>query len=162
MELIEGRDFTHNVTVPVDAALRFMARLDEFHKLGLYHGDLSTRKHFILTPDGEIRLIDPIYMPVEIPDSGVTLEKLQATDRGLALKMLNELGISEDILTLTIDNSGVEVDDGVRSMPVEQVMEKYGVVMVHGFGDKNAFLKGDWITRLKNLLVNRKINISNL
>ena len=92
MELIEGKNFCSSVQVTAGAAERFLKKLSQFHQLDLYHGDLFTREHWILTPAGEIRIIDPIEMFTDDPNSGNTVESIQAIDRGLAMERLREVG----------------------------------------------------------------------
>lgn len=129
MELMEGKDFTHNTTVSVEEARQFMKKLDNFHKLGLFHGDMFPRGHWFKTLTGEIRLIDPIYMPVDVVDSGVTVEKMQAMDKGLALQRFQEFGISE----ANIDGRFFEVKEhsaGELKTKVDENLEQ-------GIKDKN-------------------------
>lgn len=98
MEWIEGTDFTHVNNLPLDSARRFWHKLQEFHAQGLYHGDMWPQRHYVLTPSGDIRLVD--NTSIKYCDTPQAIEKQQAIDQGVAKKRLRELyGISEANLT---------------------------------------------------------------
>lgn len=161
MELIEGQSFDQISSIPPKSALDFIKKLKEFHDLGLYHGDLFPLNHYFLTPTGEIRLIDPIYIPYDDPNSGITLKKIQETDLATAMNRLREFGYTESILQMINDIEQTEIEEKhTESMPVEEVIYKYDVAFVHSFSDKNAFLRGDWEIKLKNLLVAKRISLA--
>lgn len=93
MELIKGVPFTKIKPgkVSQEAATRFLDRLAQYHRQGLYHGDMFDLNHWILTEEGEVRLIDPSFIygiSEEIP-----LERQQEIDMGLAKSRLREYGI---------------------------------------------------------------------
>lgn len=91
MEFLEGISLSQidqNIKIPIDVIQRFFDRLDRFHKLGLFHGDLTDTSHYIITPAGEIRLIDPSFMrDIETAEQ---VEKIQEMDRAVAKKILNQ------------------------------------------------------------------------
>lgn len=90
MEFVEGIPLSKlktNIKIPPDVIERFFDRLDRFHKLGLFHGDLSDGSHYIITPAGEIRLIDPSFM-VDI-ETVEQVEQIQEMDRAVARNVLN-------------------------------------------------------------------------
>lgn len=89
MEYIEGvplNKFTGKV--PEEIVNAFFAKLADFHKLGLYHGDLSTLSHYVIQPDGNIRLIDHQYMISTDTEKG--LAEIQQTDTATAKAMLKQ------------------------------------------------------------------------
>ncbi len=89
MELVEGVPLSkidRNIKIPRSVIERFFTRLREFHELGLFHGDLSDFDHYIITPAGEIRLIDPSFMNnIENTEQH---KKIQEIDLAMAEKLL--------------------------------------------------------------------------
>lgn len=86
MEFIEGIPLNkYSGSLSKETMTRFIRDLEKFHSLGLYHGDLSDVAHWILTPEGRIRLIDPsfTYRP-----AGKTRVTIQQTDIALAIREL--------------------------------------------------------------------------
>ncbi|MCA9373292.1 hypothetical protein KC921_04325 [Candidatus Woesebacteria bacterium] len=53
----------------------------------MFHGDLSDGSHYIITPAGEIRLIDPSFM-IGI-ETKKQVEQIQVMDREVAKNVLN-------------------------------------------------------------------------
>lgn len=91
MEYVEGTPLSmldSRIKIPAAVVERFFDRLERFHQLGLFHGDLSDTSHYIITPAGEIRLIDPSFMRDTTDEEQI--KKMQEIDRAMAKKILNQ------------------------------------------------------------------------
>lgn len=143
MEYIEGIPLDKfSGRLPESAIQAFLSKLGEFHKLGLYHGDLFTLAHYILTSDGQIRLIDPSYM-YSIPDKGI--EYFQEIDKALAEKRLREL--QRDLFVIREQREGefiteaiAELNEAIENDQVTSVYQK-GIGFVDGNDPETRFLE---------------------
>lgn len=93
MEYVEGIPLTklpRGCAIPTEVGVRLLEDLEKFHELGLYHGDLTDGNHWIIAPNGRIRLIDPLY--IRDSEDPANLKMLQELDMATAKRKLKAYG----------------------------------------------------------------------
>lgn len=90
-EFVDGIQLTeYRGSLTQEQSEQLLDTLREFHKQGLYHGDIEAH-HMILCSDGQIRLIDPSYLQ-KSEEGERAIKSAQLTDQARVIIELKKWG----------------------------------------------------------------------